>query len=99
MLQQPLKLDLEVRKTIFVFRALYSHLQLQVSLLTQLDREAVRGLREPTVADLVGAVLNDEVNLMRRTPDAQDLMNGLLVHQRDERAGSPPHRDLTDCAN
>jgi len=55
------------------------------------DREGVRDLGERAVADLAGGVLDDEVNLMRRTPDAQDLVDGLLGHQRDELAEPSRH--------
>ena len=49
-----------------------------------MDRKSVRGRGKPTVADRAGGVLSDEVNLMWRTPEAQDLMDGPLGHQCDE---------------
>jgi hypothetical protein len=63
----------------------------QVLLFTQVDREGVHDLGKRVIVDLVGGVLDDEVNLMRRTPDAQDLVNGLLGHQRDEPAEPSYH--------
>ncbi|CAK9869104.1 unnamed protein product [Sphagnum jensenii] len=94
MLQQPLQLGLEVRLAIRVLRAFTAHLQLQVGLLTEVDREGVRNLGERAAADLAGRVLDDEVDLMRRTSDAQDLMDGLLDHQHDEPAELARHRVL-----
>jgi hypothetical protein len=90
-LQQLLQLGLEVRLAIRVLRALAAHLQLQVLLFTQVDHEGVRDLGECVVADLAGGVHDDEVDLMRRTPDAQDLVDGLLGHQRDEPAEPSCH--------
>jgi hypothetical protein len=46
MFQQPLQLGLEVRPAIRVLRAFAAHLQLQVGLLTEVDREGVRNLGE-----------------------------------------------------
>ncbi|CAK9861586.1 unnamed protein product [Sphagnum jensenii] len=80
MLQQPLQLGLEVHPAIRVLRAFAAHLQLQVGLLTKVDCEGVRNLGKRAAVDLAGRVLDDEVNLMRRTPDAQDLVDGLLDH-------------------
>ncbi|CAK9858221.1 unnamed protein product [Sphagnum jensenii] len=94
MLQQPLQLGLEVRPAICVLWAFAAYLQLQVGLLTEVNREGVRNLGERVVADLAGRVLDDEVDLMRRTPDAQDLMDDLLDHQRDELAEPACHRVL-----
>jgi len=90
-LQQPLQLGLEVRPATCVLRALTAHLQLQVLLFTQVDREGVRDLGERAVVDLAGGVLDDEVDLMRRTPDAQDLVDSLLGHQSDEPAEPSRH--------
>jgi len=80
-----------VRPTTCVLRALTAHLQLQVLLFTQVDREGVHDLGERAVVDLAGGILDDEVDLMRRTPDAQDLVDGLLGHQRDEPAEPSRH--------
>ncbi len=90
-LQQPLQLGLEVRPAIRVLQALAAHLQLQVLLFTQVDREGVHDLGERVVIDLTGGVLDDEVDLMRRTPDALDLVDGLLGHQHDEPAEPSCH--------
>jgi len=88
-----------MRPTICVLRAFTAHLQLQVGLLTKVDHEGVRNLGEWTAADLAGRVLDDEVNLMQRTPDAKYLVDGLLDHQRDKPAEPARHRVLAVRAN
>ncbi|CAK9232469.1 unnamed protein product [Sphagnum troendelagicum] len=50
-----------------------------------------RNLGGRAAANLAGRILDDEVDLMQKTPDAQDLVDGLLDHQRDEHA-EPAHQ-------
>ncbi|CAM6015971.1 unnamed protein product [Sphagnum balticum] len=64
-----------------------------------MHREVVCRFGECAVADLDRRVLNDEVHLVRGTPYAQDLVGGLLVHERHKSAFPSGHGVLTVRAN
>lgn len=54
----------------------------------------MRGLGELIVSDMDRVFLHEEIHLMRRAPDAQNLVEGLLRHQRDEPADTARNRVL-----
>ena len=60
-----------------------------------MDRESVRGCGEANVAYRAG----DEVNLMWRTPDAQDLMDGPLGQLYDKSVKPALHGVLAVRSN
>ncbi len=60
-----------------------------------MHREAVCRIGECVVADHDCCVLNDEVHLVRETPYAQDLIGGLLVHERHKFAFLSGHGVFT----
>ncbi len=60
-----------------------------------MHREAVCRFGECVVADHDHRVLNDEVHLVRGTLYAQDLVGGLLVHERHKSAFPSGHGVLT----
>ena len=64
-----------------------------------MNRESVRGCGKANVADRVSGVLSDEFNLMWRTPEAHDLMDGRLGHQCDESVELALHRVLAVRSN
>ncbi len=64
-----------------------------------MHREDVCRFGECTVTDHDRRVLNDEVHLVRRTPYAQDLVSGLLVHERHKSAFPSGHGVLIVRAN
>ncbi len=56
-----------------------------------MHREAVCRFGECAVVDHDHRVLNDKVHLVRETPYAQDLVSGLLVHERHKSAFPSGH--------
>ncbi len=60
-----------------------------------MHREAVCRFGECAVVDHDRHVLNDEVHLVRGTPYAQDLVGGLLVHERHKSASPSGHGVFT----
>ncbi len=77
--------------SISIFRARTAHFQLQVFLAAQMNTEIVGGLIEQSVIQRMTDVLHDEIDLMRRTPDAHELGLTLVINSCYYTSVSPSH--------
>jgi hypothetical protein len=63
-----------------IFRARIAHFQLQVLLATLMNIEIVGGLIEQSIIQGMTDIFHDEINLMKRTPDAHELGLKLVIN-------------------
>jgi hypothetical protein len=81
--------------SIDIFRARTTHFQLQVLLIAQMNIEIVGGLIKQSIIQGMTSVIHDDVNLMRRTPDAHELGLKFVINSCYYISVSPNHRVLT----
>ncbi len=83
-----------MRPTVRLFEALDGHVSDEVGLRTLEDRERLSEL-DPLAADkLLGCRLDDQVNLMQCTPNAEHWVIGASDHASDETGVVTCHRVL-----
>jgi hypothetical protein len=85
---------LEINPSIGIFRARTTHFQLQVLLAVQMNTEIVGGFIEQSVIQRMTDILPNEINLMRRTPDAHELGFKLVINSCYYTSVLPNHRVL-----
>ncbi len=83
---------------ISIFRAHTTHFQLQVLLAAQMNTEIVGDLIEQSVIQRMTDVLHDEIDLMRRTPDAHEFGLIIVINLCYYINVSPSHRVLAISA-
>ncbi len=74
-----------------IFRARIAHFQLQVLLATLMNIEIVGGLIEQSIIQGMTDIFHDEINLMKRTPDAHELGLKLVINLCYYTSVSPNH--------
>jgi hypothetical protein len=84
--------------SISIFRAHTAHFQLQVLLAAQMNTEIMGGFIEQSVIQRMTDVLHNEINLMRRTPDAHELGLTLVINSYYYTSVSPNHHVLAISA-
>jgi hypothetical protein len=84
--------------SIGIFKAHIAHFQLQVLLAAQMNIKIVGSLIEQFIIQGMTDVFHDEIDLMKRTPDAHELGLRLMINLCYYTSVSPNHRVLAISA-